>query len=104
MITMYAGRIVEQGPVGRVLSSPAHPYTAGLLAALPSPASRGHRLTTIPGRVPPPGAAVEGCLFAERCPHAAEECRQEPELTTYELDRQVRCVRATELDLEETLR
>jgi peptide/nickel transport system ATP-binding protein len=100
MITMYAGRIVERGPVDQVLKSPGHPYTAGLLAALPSTESRGGRLATIPGRVPPPGERVEGCVFRPRCPYAREECTQPQELIPLTDLREVRCIRSPELDFE----
>jgi len=100
MITMYAGRIVERGPVASVLASPGHPYTAGLLAALPSPESRGGRLATIPGRVPPPGSVVEGCVFRPRCPFAADECALPQQLLPLSDAREVRCIRSHELDFE----
>ena len=100
MITMYAGRIVERGPVAEVLRSPGHPYTAGLLAALPSPGSRGERLATIPGRVPPPGTVVEGCVFRPRCPFAQDECTKPQELLPLTPTREVRCIRSHELDFE----
>ncbi|TNM36362.1 ABC transporter ATP-binding protein [Nocardioides albidus] len=103
MITMYAGRVVEQGPVGVVLDEPAHPYTAGLLAALPSPETRGHRLATIPGRVPPPGQAIEGCVFAPRCPHEQPVCETPQELrrlATAGQPHDVRCIRSEEIELK----
>jgi peptide/nickel transport system ATP-binding protein len=71
---MYAGRIVEQGPVHEVFQSPRHPYTAALLNARPSLASRGQRLEALPGQVPPLGAAIEGCRFRPRCSRAVEVC------------------------------
>lgn len=100
MITMYAGRIVERGPVAEVLASPGHPYTMGLLAALPSPDSRGERLATIPGRVPPPGTAVEGCVFRPRCPFAVEECAEPQPLIPLSDAREARCIRSRELDFQ----
>jgi len=100
MITMYAGRVVERGPVKEVLAAPGHPYTAGLLAALPSPESRGGRLATIPGRVPPPGDVVEGCIFRPRCPYAQDECRTEQKLIALTDTREVRCIRSREIDFE----
>ncbi|GAA2074709.1 ABC transporter ATP-binding protein [Aeromicrobium halocynthiae] len=100
VVTMYAGQIVERGPVRRVLSDPGHPYTAGLLAALPSPTSRGGRLETIPGRVPAPGELVSGCVFAPRCPHRREACEDVQPLIQLEDQRDARCVRAHELDLK----
>ncbi|UNX56611.1 ABC transporter ATP-binding protein (plasmid) [Georgenia sp. TF02-10] len=100
MITMYAGRVVESGPVQQVLARPAHPYTSGLLSALPSTNRRQDRLITIPGRVPPPGREVPGCVFAERCAFAAEVCRTPPALLPVGERRQARCVRTAELHLE----
>ncbi|WP_208006840.1 ABC transporter ATP-binding protein [Aeromicrobium phragmitis] len=100
MITMYAGRIVERGPVAEVLGSPGHPYTMGLLAALPSPGSRGERLATIPGRVPPPGTTVEGCVFRPRCPFAVDECTKPQDLIPLSTAREARCIRSRELDFQ----
>ncbi len=71
---MYSGRIVEQGPVAEVFSSPRHPYTAALLKARPSLASRGGPLEVLPGSVPGAAARVEGCRFRPRCPRAIEPC------------------------------
>ena len=76
---MYAGRIVEEGPVADVLVRPAHPYTRGLLNATPrfSPeaAEEPLPLSEIPGMVPPPHERGPGCTFAARCAHAVAECR-----------------------------
>ena len=75
---MYAGRIVESGPVLDVLSSPRHPYTQGLLAAVPAlDAPRDAPLADIPGTVPPPSAWPPGCAFAPRCSRAKDVCRRE---------------------------
>ena len=72
---LYAGQVVEHGPTAEVLSSPAHPYTAGLLASVPRlDAPRGGALHDIPGTVPSPDAFPQGCAFAPRCPSAAPEC------------------------------
>jgi oligopeptide transport system ATP-binding protein len=74
---MYAGRVVEEGRVADLLSRPLHPYTAGLLAAVPSLADlSAGELATIPGQPPPPGARFAGCRFEPRCPRAAEPCRR----------------------------
>jgi oligopeptide/dipeptide ABC transporter ATP-binding protein len=80
LVVMYAGEVVEEGPVGDIFAAPAHPYTRGLLAALPrlgSPAPRG-ALPAIPGRVPPPEALPGGCAFHPRCPEVFEPCRANP--------------------------
>jgi oligopeptide transport system ATP-binding protein len=75
MAVMYAGRIVEEGSAELLLSSPAHPYTAGLLAAVPRLSGiREGDLATIPGQPPQPGADIAGCRFAPRCARAGEPC------------------------------
>ena len=75
---MYAGRIVESGPVLEVLSNPKHPYTKGLLAAVPAlDAPRDAPLADIPGTVPPPDAWPSGCAFWPRCAVAKECCKKE---------------------------
>ncbi|MCB1388527.1 MAG: ABC transporter ATP-binding protein [Rhodobacteraceae bacterium] len=73
---MYAGRIVEEGPVVDLLERPRHPYTAGLLACLPDGAATGARLVEIPGLPPRPGSIAQGCHFAPRCPRASDLCRR----------------------------
>lgn len=71
---MYAGRIVEYGPSGQVLTSPRHPYTRALLAAVPRP---GHGLPVeLPGAPPGPSDPDAGCGFAARCPLVEADCRQ----------------------------
>ncbi|TCZ53880.1 ABC transporter ATP-binding protein [Roseicella aquatilis] len=71
---MYAGRIVEEAPVARLFAAPTHPYTQGLLGALPPLHGPRRPLSAIPGGVPEPWAMPPGCAFAPRCPHAAEAC------------------------------
>lgn len=75
---MYAGRIVEQAPVGRLFANPTHPYTQGLLAALPPLDGPLAPLMAIPGSVPEPWAMPAGCGFAPRCPHRSSACDQAP--------------------------
>ncbi|MBM3517551.1 MAG: ABC transporter ATP-binding protein [Alphaproteobacteria bacterium] len=73
---MYRGRIVERGPVTAVLGQPAHPYTQGLMQALPRlDARRGERHRVVPGAVPPLGPPEPGCAFAARCALAEPACR-----------------------------
>src|SRR5262245_17640021 len=77
---MYAGRIVEQGPVDAVLDAPLHPYTRGLIGSVPSHAQRGATLTQIPGMAPSLTQLPSGCAFAPRCPRADAACGTMPEL------------------------
>ncbi|MEU0459682.1 ABC transporter ATP-binding protein, partial [Streptomyces sp. NPDC006129] len=79
---MYAGTVVETGPVTEVFGKPHHPYTRGLLESVPAEQHRGARLTSIPGSPPEPGAVPAGCAFRTRCPLARERCAtHRPELT-----------------------
>jgi oligopeptide/dipeptide ABC transporter, ATP-binding protein, C-terminal domain len=75
---LYAGRLVEEGTTSEVFNSPRHPYTVGLLRCLPRRGRRKDhgRLDTIPGFLPAPGAAIAGCVFAERCALADDLCRK----------------------------
>ncbi len=77
---MYAGQIVEEGTARQIFQAPAHPYTRGLLECIPIPGKtrRGAHLGTIPGIVPSLVGAMQGCHFADRCPHASETCRAGP--------------------------
>jgi peptide/nickel transport system ATP-binding protein len=74
---MYAGRIVEYGPVREVLRQPMHPYTHGLLASLPT-SRPGSRLSAIEGAVPNLGALPPGCAFNPRCPDRFGRCTTAP--------------------------
>jgi peptide/nickel transport system ATP-binding protein len=74
---MYAGRIVEIGPVAEVIHHPAHPYTAGLMGSIPSMAIERERLMQIDGAMPRLTAIPAGCAFNPRCPQAFERCRSE---------------------------
>jgi oligopeptide transport system ATP-binding protein len=77
VVVMYAGRVVEVCDVDSVFSSPAHPYTAGLLASMPSRHDRGQRLATIPGSPPPLTSIPSGCPFRTRCQHAQASCESD---------------------------
>jgi peptide/nickel transport system ATP-binding protein len=95
---MYCGQIVETGEVADVLRSPNHPYTIGLLGAIPRRGTRGD-LRPVPGVVPPLDALPAGCRFHTRCPHAlAGVCDAEPPaLTPTSPTRSDRCVRRDEI-------
>ncbi|OOG40430.1 ABC transporter ATP-binding protein [Polaromonas sp. A23] len=78
---MYAGRIAEIGPVHEVINHPAHPYTAGLMAAIPDITLDRERLNQIDGAMPRLNAIPTGCAYNPRCPQVFDRCRQErPEL------------------------
>jgi oligopeptide/dipeptide ABC transporter ATP-binding protein len=74
---MYAGRIVETGPVRQIFKSPAHPYTQALLESIPRLGDRRERLTAIEGQPPDLARLPGGCAFAPRCPHVMDRCRVE---------------------------
>jgi len=74
---MYAGRVAEIGPVREVVHHPAHPYTEGLMASIPSLEHRSERLRQIDGAMPRPGAIPRGCPFNPRCPKVFDRCRVE---------------------------
>ncbi|GFM79955.1 ABC transporter ATP-binding protein [Pseudomonas cichorii] len=88
---MYAGRIVEQGPVDTVLDNPRHPYTQGLISSLPSRNRRGERLRQIPGMAPSLATLPQGCAFAARCPRASSQCESEPAAQLIADSHWVRC-------------
>ena len=76
---MYAGRIIEQAPTARLFSHPCHPYTRGLLAAIPRlEGPLRPRLATIPGLPPRLDQGWQGCAFAPRCPWVEDACRSDP--------------------------
>jgi peptide/nickel transport system ATP-binding protein len=78
---MYAGRIVEVGPVAEVIHRPQHPYTRGLMGSIPSLVAEREELTQIDGTMPRLTAIPSGCAFHPRCPQAFDRCRRErPEL------------------------
>ena len=88
---MYAGRIVEEGPVDAVIDHPLHPYTRGLIGSVPSQNRRGRPLAQIPGMTPSLLRPPEGCAFRPRCPRASERCFAEPAITEPLPGRPVRC-------------
>jgi oligopeptide/dipeptide ABC transporter ATP-binding protein len=87
---MYAGKIVEQGPVQQVLRSPLHPYTRGLLDCLPR-LGQGDRLRSIDGTVPPATRLPAGCRFRDRCAFRSDRCHEEPALEARAAGHSVAC-------------
>lgn len=102
VIVMYAGRVVEAGPVRKVLQYPCHPYTMGLKNAFPKLRGASDRLVSIPGHPPDLRFASSGCRFADRCPFAVARCREgEPSLRPVDGqsplgEHVVACVRSSE--------
>jgi oligopeptide/dipeptide ABC transporter ATP-binding protein len=101
---MYAGQIVESADVHSLFEAPGHPYTEGLLRAMPQLGRRGEALAVVPGVPPRPTAMPAGCRFHPRCPYATEACRREvPDLRPLAADtagRVSRCLRIDELTLQ----
>jgi peptide/nickel transport system ATP-binding protein len=77
VVVLYAGRVAESTATPALFRRPAHPYTRGLIAAVPHPSARREALASIPGSVPADVGVVVGCAFADRCPVAIERCRVE---------------------------
>lgn len=88
---MYGGRIRELGPVGPVFADPAHPYTQGLLAAIPRIDARDGDLAVIPGQPPDMSRPPPGCAFQPRCPYRREACNNRPPLAGFAPDRWRAC-------------
>ena len=73
---MYLGSVVEKGPVNKILKNPKHPYTKGLLEALPDVNNLDAPLRPIPGNIPSPLDRPTGCVFRTRCPHPTHDCKE----------------------------
>ena len=96
---LYAGRVVETSPTSDLFRAPQHPYTRGLMAAVPRTRRGAGALATIPGSVPPDPGAVAGCAFRDRCPLAIERCGTErPALRAIGTSGEVACHVAGEED------
>ncbi len=92
LVVMYAGRVVESGPVSRIFNAPAHPYTKALLNSIPRMTDNRQRLTAIEGQPPDLSHLPRGCAFAARCPAAFDRCRSEaPPEFNLEGGRTARC-------------
>jgi oligopeptide transport system ATP-binding protein len=92
VLVMYAGRIVEEGPIEPIFEDPQHPYTRGLLGSMPrldEPSAA--ELRTIPGQPPNLQALPEGCAFRDRCPSAFERCIERPQLLPFDRERAKAC-------------
>ncbi|MCZ6632896.1 MAG: ABC transporter ATP-binding protein [bacterium] len=87
---MYLGKVVEYSDVRTIFKNPKHPYTQGLLKSIPQIGQK-QRLVPIKGSIPDPFEIPSGCAFAPRCPHASDQCRQEPQLLEVEPGHQVSC-------------
>jgi peptide/nickel transport system ATP-binding protein len=89
---MYAGEIAEEAPIAALFANPRHPYTAGLLTAVPNLSRAGQPLTPISGQLPKPGQLPHGCAFAPRCRYRREVCtRERPPLFTVGASHESRC-------------
>ncbi|HCW16380.1 MAG TPA: methionine ABC transporter ATP-binding protein, partial [Achromobacter sp.] len=88
---MYAGRIVESGPVEQVLESPRHPYTKGLLDSMPGATQPGARLHQINGMAPSLAGRPSGCAFRPRCTKVIPRCTEQAPSVTTEGPRSYRC-------------
>ncbi|MDB6146318.1 MAG: gsiA 2 [Pseudomonas sp.] len=95
VMVMYAGQVVESGPVKTLFDDPQHPYTLGLMGSMPSIGPRKGRLATINGRVPTPAEMPNGCRFAGRCPFVIAACREaRPPLLEVSPGHFAACIRA----------
>ncbi|MFM1987280.1 MAG: hypothetical protein RJA99_237 [Pseudomonadota bacterium] len=104
VVVMYAGQVVEQAPVAALFAMPQHPYTVGLMGAIPSVDAPRARLAAIDGMVPAATAMPAGCRFAARCPFADAHCRDEaPPLAEVEPGHWSRCWKAPLQALAATL-
>lgn len=97
VIVMYTGRIVEEAPSEELFEHPLHPYTQGLIRAIPKLSKERKPLETIEGVVPNPTEKIEGCSFWPRCPFATDICKHEiPQMSQMSDERSVRCHRYSE--------
>jgi len=97
IIVMYAGRVAEKGKTREVIQNPRHPYTKGLMSALPQQNCAGERLYQIPGSMPTLDSMPQGCAFNPRCEFVGERCYQSvPDLQNLN-GHLVRCYKAQEL-------
>jgi peptide/nickel transport system ATP-binding protein/oligopeptide transport system ATP-binding protein len=99
VLVMYAGRVVEQAPVGRLFDRPLHPYTRGLLSCVPTLDQDQDRLVAIPGSLPEPWRRPSGCRFSARCSYAVPACGEAiPPLEGFEPNHEAACIRIRDID------
>ena len=99
VIVMYAGRVVEQGTIREIMDQPMHPYTKGLIAAIPQIGTVKEKLKSIDGMVPSLYDMPVGCSFHPRCPYAMERCKaKQPGLYQTENSREVRCFKYSDAE------
>jgi oligopeptide/dipeptide ABC transporter ATP-binding protein len=96
---MYAGQAVEVAPVRDIFHAPLHPYTAAIRDATPDVRDQNDLMRAIPGQVPSPHNWPRGCRFHPRCPYAVDECRAGPVVMERHGHSEVRCIRASSLEL-----
>jgi oligopeptide/dipeptide ABC transporter ATP-binding protein len=89
---MYAGRVIEAGPVRTIFNAPVHPYTQALIESIPRLGGGPSRLTAIDGQPPDLATLPRGCSFQARCPRVVDRCREEePPVSTIGADHTARC-------------
>ncbi len=93
LAVMYAGRLMEYGNKDEVINKPLHPYTRALVSSLPELSERGGRLYSIPGNLPDLSCEINGCVFANRCQFASDECFKMTPLTVGFENRYVSCLK-----------
>ena len=92
VVVMYAGKVIEEGPVNDIFKNPLHPYTRGLLKSKPVINQETDRLYSIPGQVPNPIGMKDSCYFHERCEHCMEICKtQIPTIKYYHEQHKISC-------------
>ncbi|EZQ04894.1 MULTISPECIES: ABC transporter ATP-binding protein [Acidianus] len=91
IIVMYAGRIMEDGDVEKVIKSPLHPYTSGLISSIPTKTKNEGKLLTIPGNPPSFFTLPAGCKFSPRCPKVMDICKKDEPKIIEKDERNVRC-------------
>ena len=87
VVVMYAGKVIEEGPVDVIFKNPTHPYTIGLLKSKPILNQKVDRLYSIPGQVPSPIGMKDSCYFSERCEYCFDRCKVEIPLLKYTEDK-----------------